>query len=171
MFSLLFLRFPSRCVPTGCTLAPGASSFSNGTAPVLPVRPSTSSTKTLGLLVLTAAACLAAAPGDRSRDVNVTFPSQLLVQDGGTVIDVTNPPTVTPPMTQAKVEPIWGNSNSYSADLPNGTYLVSGTIIYPGPDLEHVAPAVDDLTGDGVVNVVDIQIEINAALGLGCAAK
>jgi hypothetical protein len=33
-----------------------------------------------------------------------------------------------------------------------------------------VAPAVDDLNGDGVVNVIDVQI-INAALGLGCAAK
>jgi uncharacterized repeat protein (TIGR01451 family) len=33
-----------------------------------------------------------------------------------------------------------------------------------------VSPAVNDLNGDGVVNVVDVQIEINAALGLGCAA-
>jgi hypothetical protein len=32
-------------------------------------------------------------------------------------------------------------------------------------------PAVNDLSGDGVVTVVDVQIEINAALGLGCAAK
>jgi hypothetical protein len=32
-------------------------------------------------------------------------------------------------------------------------------------------PAVNDLSGAGVVNVVDVQIEINAALGLGCAAK
>jgi hypothetical protein len=30
--------------------------------------------------------------------------------------------------------------------------------------------AANDLTGDGVVNVVDIQIEINVVLGLGCAA-
>ena len=34
-----------------------------------------------------------------------------------------------------------------------------------------VAPAVDDMNGDGVVNVADVQIVINAALGLGCAAK
>jgi hypothetical protein len=34
-----------------------------------------------------------------------------------------------------------------------------------------VAPAVDDLNGDGVVNVVDVQIVINAALGLGCSAR
>ena len=31
-----------------------------------------------------------------------------------------------------------------------------------------VAPAKNDLNGDGVVNVADVQIEINAALGLGC---
>ena len=34
-----------------------------------------------------------------------------------------------------------------------------------------VSPAVHDLNGDGVVNVVDVQIVINAALGLGCTAK
>jgi hypothetical protein len=33
-----------------------------------------------------------------------------------------------------------------------------------------LAPAVNDLNGDGSVNVADVQIEINAALGLGCAA-
>ena len=33
-----------------------------------------------------------------------------------------------------------------------------------------VAPAANDLNGDGVVNVVDVQLVINAALGLGCAA-
>jgi hypothetical protein len=32
-------------------------------------------------------------------------------------------------------------------------------------------PAVDDLNIDGVVNVVDVQIVVNAALGLGCAAR
>jgi hypothetical protein len=32
-------------------------------------------------------------------------------------------------------------------------------------------PAVHDLTGDGMVNVLDVQIEMNAALGLGCAAR
>lgn len=30
------------------------------------------------------------------------------------------------------------------------------------------APAINDFDGDGLVNVVDIQIEINAALSLGC---
>lgn len=34
-----------------------------------------------------------------------------------------------------------------------------------------VAPAIDDMNGDGVVNVADVQIVINAALGLGCPAK
>jgi len=29
-----------------------------------------------------------------------------------------------------------------------------------------VTPAIHDLNGDGVVNVVDVQMEINAALGL-----
>jgi hypothetical protein len=32
-----------------------------------------------------------------------------------------------------------------------------------------VAPAANDLNGDGVVNAVDVQIVINAALGLGCS--
>ena len=31
-----------------------------------------------------------------------------------------------------------------------------------------VIPAVNDLNHDGVVNVADVQKEINAALGLGC---
>lgn len=30
---------------------------------------------------------------------------------------------------------------------------------------------VNDLNGDGVVNVLDVEIVINAALGLGCAAQ
>jgi hypothetical protein len=34
-----------------------------------------------------------------------------------------------------------------------------------------VTPAANDLNGDGQVNVVDVQIVINAALGLGCAAS
>jgi hypothetical protein len=33
-----------------------------------------------------------------------------------------------------------------------------------------VRAATNDLNGDGVVNVADIQIDINAALGLGCTA-
>jgi hypothetical protein len=33
------------------------------------------------------------------------------------------------------------------------------------------AAAVNDLNGDGVVNITDVQIEINAALGLACSAK
>jgi hypothetical protein len=32
------------------------------------------------------------------------------------------------------------------------------------------APAVNDLNSDGKVNVVDIQIVINAVLKLGCSA-
>jgi hypothetical protein len=32
-----------------------------------------------------------------------------------------------------------------------------------------MAPAVNDLTGDGVVNVVDLQIVVNAVMGLGCS--
>jgi hypothetical protein len=34
-----------------------------------------------------------------------------------------------------------------------------------------VTPAANDLNGDGAVKVDDVQIEINAALSLGCAAK
>jgi hypothetical protein len=33
-----------------------------------------------------------------------------------------------------------------------------------------VMPAGNDLNGDGAVNVVDVQIAIDAALGLGCTA-
>jgi hypothetical protein len=33
-----------------------------------------------------------------------------------------------------------------------------------------VAPAVNDLQHDGVVNVGDVQIVINAVLGMGCSA-
>jgi len=31
--------------------------------------------------------------------------------------------------------------------------------------------ALDDLSGDGVVNVLDVQLEIDAALGKGCIAS
>ena len=31
-----------------------------------------------------------------------------------------------------------------------------------------LAQAANDLNGDGVVNIVDVQVVINAALGLGC---
>jgi hypothetical protein len=34
-----------------------------------------------------------------------------------------------------------------------------------------VTPAVDDLNGDGVVNVPDVQIEIDAVMSLGCEAR
>jgi hypothetical protein len=34
-----------------------------------------------------------------------------------------------------------------------------------------VIPAVHDLSGDGRVSVVDVEIETNAVLGLGCEAK
>jgi hypothetical protein len=34
-----------------------------------------------------------------------------------------------------------------------------------------LSPAVNDLSNDGVVNIVDLQTEINAALNLGCAAR
>jgi hypothetical protein len=33
-----------------------------------------------------------------------------------------------------------------------------------------VAPALNDLSGEGLVNVIDVQSLINAALGLGCSA-
>jgi hypothetical protein len=33
------------------------------------------------------------------------------------------------------------------------------------------AQALNDVSGDGVVNVVDIQVEINAVLGGTCTAK
>ena len=32
-------------------------------------------------------------------------------------------------------------------------------------------PAANDLNGDGAVNVVDVQIVINAVLGLGCTSQ
>jgi hypothetical protein len=34
-----------------------------------------------------------------------------------------------------------------------------------------VTAALNDLTGVGAVSVADVQIEINAVLGLGCAAR
>jgi hypothetical protein len=34
-----------------------------------------------------------------------------------------------------------------------------------------VTPTVNDLNGDGAVSVLDIQVEVNSALGLGCAAN
>jgi hypothetical protein len=34
-----------------------------------------------------------------------------------------------------------------------------------------VAPAAHDLNGDGIVNVVDLQIVVNAVMGLGCSAS
>jgi hypothetical protein len=34
-----------------------------------------------------------------------------------------------------------------------------------------LSAAVNDLDSDGVVNVVDVQIAVNAALGLSCAAQ
>jgi hypothetical protein len=34
-----------------------------------------------------------------------------------------------------------------------------------------LSPAVNDLSNDGVVNIVDLQTEINAALNLGCTAR
>ena len=32
-------------------------------------------------------------------------------------------------------------------------------------------PAVDDMNNDGAINVVDVQLVINAALSLGCEVK
>ena len=34
-----------------------------------------------------------------------------------------------------------------------------------------VASPVHDLNGDGVVNIVDIQLVVNAAIGFGCLAN
>jgi hypothetical protein len=34
-----------------------------------------------------------------------------------------------------------------------------------------VAPPANDLNADGVINVVDLQIVTNAAVGLACAAR
>jgi fibronectin type 3 domain-containing protein len=96
----------------------------------------------------------------------------MLVQNGGYVINVTNPPTVTPAITaavgdgrtdntaafqsvfnflraqfQASIasggayNPIFSNSNGYYVYIPNGTYVVSGTISYTGADQEQPAGA------------------------------
>jgi hypothetical protein len=92
------------------------------------------------------------AVGDRSRDVNVTFPDSLLMQNGGPVINVKRPPTgVRAAVGDGKADDTqalqdvydllkrkyqelgpWGSANNFFVYLPNGTYRVSDTIFYRG---------------------------------------
>ena len=87
-------------------------------------------------------------------------------------------------------------ASATNTEAPNSTGSVSVAVAVQGTntvlgecDVEHsgfmnvldvqreidealgVNPAVDDLNGDGIVNLVDVQIVANAVLGLGCAAK
>jgi hypothetical protein len=70
-----------------------------------------------------------------------------------------------------------GSANAYASD-PTSIAVFNCDIngVPPGvADVQVVIdealgllPAVNDLNNDGVVNVLDVQKEINAALGLGC---
>jgi hypothetical protein len=95
----------------------------------------------------------AAQSGDRGGGPNITFPDTLLMQNGGPVINLKNPPE--PGMHAAKGDGVtddtaafldvwdllkreykksgpWGSDNSFYVYLPNGTYKVSDTLIYRG---------------------------------------
>ena len=104
----------------------------------------------------TAAGTLRAAPsaGDRGSNPNLTFPATLLMQNGGPIIDVTQPPE--PGMHAAKGDGVADDTdalqdaydllkrrfeaapNGFAPEvefyiyLPNGTYLVKDTILYRG---------------------------------------
>jgi hypothetical protein len=63
---------------------------------------------------------------------------------------------------------IAGTIRPFSCDINgDGTVNVSDVQLVINEAL-GVSPAVHDLNHDGVVNVADVQKEINAALGLGC---
>lgn len=75
-------------------------------------------------------------------------------------------------LTYAAATPVtqtFAFSGPCDADL-DGVYSVSDVQLFINAAL-GVPPKVNDLNADGVVNVVDIQIVINAALNLGCTAK
>jgi hypothetical protein len=66
---------------------------------------------------------------------------------------------------------------STKADLPSlcdvsqGTNLTVANVQLIINQALGITVAGNDLNGDGVVNVLDVQIDINSALGLGCSAK
>ena len=92
--------------------------------------------------------------GDRGQDFDITFPNTLLLQNGGPIINLKNPP---PEIRAAKGDGQtddtaafqdvydflkqqfqkngpWSRADYY-VYLPNGTYKVSDTLIYRGPSL------------------------------------
>jgi len=97
---------------------------------------------------------VASRAGDRGRDLNITFPETLLMQNGGPVINVKRPPESG--MRAARGDGVtddtaafrdvydlllraykkygpWTSQNSFYVYIPNGTYKVSDTLIYRGP--------------------------------------
>jgi uncharacterized repeat protein (TIGR01451 family) len=88
----------------------------------------------------------------------------------------------TPSQLTNQVEVAWGGSASASASdvtsISPFTCNITGGATVGTPDILLItkealgqAPAVHDLNQDGVVNTLDVQIVINASLGLGCTAR
>jgi hypothetical protein len=109
---------------------------------------------------------------DSGSQVNVTAtptPPYTFTSWSGDASGALNPLSVT--MDAAKSVAANFNVPGFSCDLKgNGVIDISDVQLVINEAL-GVAPAVNDLNGDGVVNVIDVQIELNAALGLGCAAE
>jgi len=105
------------------------------------------------LAVVFSPPAFAAKAGDRGGGLNITFPSTLLMQNGGPVINLKRPPEAG--MHAAKGDGVtddtaafqdvwdllrreykahgpWGSDNSFYVYLPNGTYKVSDMLIYRG---------------------------------------
>ncbi len=99
----------------------------------------------LSAAILGAASALAA---DRHIETNVVYPPAALVQNGGRVINVKTPPSgitaavgngttddtaaLQSAFNYIKNQFVANHSNSYIIYLPNGTYRVTGSIIYQG---------------------------------------
>jgi len=107
------------------------------------------------LLIILVTAANAQQFGDRHKDQIITFPAELLVQNGGPIIDIKNPPMSI--MHAAKADGVtddteafkdaydfikgvfqkegpW-NPTQYYIYIPDGTYSVSDTLIYHGPTI------------------------------------
>ncbi len=112
--------------------------------------------KLLGLLLLLAPMLLKAQ--DRNQAINMVYPDSAFTDKGGHIINITKPPYnakgdgVTDDtqafiaaydfVTSEIVKYGWGGAaprpnGSYIIYVPNGTYLVSNTLIYSGDTLRH----------------------------------
>jgi len=110
----------------------------------------------VAILGISSRPCLAA--GDRNLDTNVSYPSSAWVQNGGRVINIRN--TGTSGITQAVGNGAADDTNafksaytyianqfvntsgstSYILWIPNGTYLVTDSLIYTRPWVQIVIP-------------------------------